>query len=226
MCHIIVITSKKNFICLSLTMDFLDFHHHQPGKNGIYNLILNEDIPNGKFSAGLHPKDITENWQSDFEKIKNTALHENCLAIGECGLDGLIGINEDIQNEVFRAHILLAEEIQKPVIIHCVRRFSQILHYKNAKVPLVIHGFHKKENIALELLDAGFYLSFGYAALENLSLQNIIKNIPITSLFLETDDSDFEIIKLYEKVSEIKSVSLENLKNQVWENLNHVIKNG
>ncbi|MCD9856474.1 TatD family hydrolase [Epilithonimonas sp. JDS] len=207
-------------------MDFLDFHHHKPNQNGIYNLDCNEAIPIGKFSVGLHPKDITENWKSDFEKIKNISISENCLAIGECGLDGLISVDEDLQKQIFQAHISWAEEITKPIIIHCVRRFSQILHYKNAKVPLVIHGFNKKENIAAELLEVGFHLSFGYAALENLSLQNIIKNIPIHRLFLETDDSDFEIIKLYEKVSGIKSISLENLKNQMWENLNHIIKNG
>jgi len=207
-------------------MDFLDFHHHQLGKTGIYNLDLNEEIPDEKFSVGLHPKDITENWKADFEKIKNISLHENCLSIGECGLDGLIQVDDKLQNQVFQAHISWAEKIKKPIIIHCVRKFSQLLHYKNAKVPLIIHGFNKKENIATELLDAGFNLSFGYAALENLSLQNIIKNIPIQRLFLETDDSDFEIIKLYEKVSEIKSISLENLKNQMWENLNHIVKNG
>lgn len=207
-------------------MDFLDFHHHQLGKNGIYNLDLNEEIPVAKFSAGLHPKDITENWKSDFEKIKTISLSENCLAIGECGLDGLVNIDENLQNEIFKSHILWAEAIDKPIIIHCVRRFSQILHYKNAKIPLVIHGFNKKENIAKELLDTGFYLSFGHAGLENLSLQNIIKNIPIQRLFLETDDSDFEIIKLYEKVSEIKSITLENLKDKMWENLNNIVKNG
>ena len=207
-------------------MDFLDFHNHQLSKTGIYNLNLNEEIPAGKFSAGLHPKDITENWKSDFEKIKTVSLSENCLAIGECGLDGIITIDENLQNEIFKAHIGWAEEIQKPIIIHCVRRFSQILHYKTATVPLVIHGFNKKENVAQELLDAGFHLSFGRATLENLSLQKIIKNFPIQRLFLETDDADFEIIKLYEKVSEIKSITLENLKNQMWENLDNIFRNG
>ena len=217
---------KKYNQFLSLAMDFLDFHHHQLSKTGIYNLNLNEEIPPGKFSAGLHPKDITENWKSDFEKIKTISLSENCLAIGECGLDGIITIDENLQNEIFKAHISWAEEIQKPIIIHCVRRFSQILHYKKAKVPLVIHGFNKKENIAQELLDAGFYLSFGRATLENLSLQKIIKNFPVQRLFLETDDADFEIIKLYEKVSEIKSITLENLKDQMWENLDNIVRNG
>ena len=221
-----IVDRSKNFNFLSLTMDFLDFHHHKLNQVGIYNLNLNEEISSGNFSAGLHPKDISENWKSDFEKIKTISITDNCLAIGECGLDGLISVNEDLQNEVFKNHIAWAEEIKKPIIIHCVRRFSQLLHYKNAKVPLIVHGFNKKENIAQELLDAGFYLSFGYAALENLSLQNIIINTPIQRLFLETDDSDFEIIKLYEKVSEIKSIALENLKNQMWENLNHLVKNG
>lgn len=207
-------------------MDFLDFHHHKPNQIGIYNLNLEEEIPAGKFSIGLHPKDITEHWKSDFEKIKQVSISENCLAIGECGLDGLVSIDEKLQSEIFQAHISWAEEIKKPIIIHCVRRFSQILHFKKAKVPLVIHGFNKKENIGKELLKAGFYLSFGKAALDNLSLQKLIEDFPIQRLFLETDNSDFDITELYEKVSEIKSISLENLKTQLWENLENVINYG
>jgi TatD DNase family protein len=74
--------------------------------------------------------------------------------------------------------------------------------------------------------DAGFYLSFGKAALDNLSLQKLIEDFPVQKMFLETDDADFEIAKLYEKVSEIKCISLEELKNQMWENLENVINYG
>ncbi len=211
---------------LSLVMDFLDFHHHQPHKSGVYNLNINEEIPGGNFSIGLHPKDITENWTSDFEKIKEISFANNCVAIGECGLDGLIDVNENLQNEVFQNHISWAEDIRKPINIHCVRRFSQILHYKKAKVPLVIHGFNKKEKIGKELLEAGFYLSFGRAGLDNLSLQQLIKDFPLHKMFLETDDADFDIAELYQKVSEIKLISLENLKNQMWENLENVVNYG
>jgi Mg-dependent DNase len=217
---------QKDINLLSLIMDFLDFHHHKPTQIGIYNLDLNEKIPTKRFSIGLHPKDITENWRSDFEKIKEISLSENCLAIGECGLDGLISVDEKLQTDIFQSHIIWAEEIKKPIIIHCVRRFSQILHFKKTKVPLIIHGFNKKENIAQELLQSGFYLSFGKAALDNLSLQKIIKDIPLQRMFLETDNADFEISSLYEKVSEIKSISLEDLKAQTWENLENVINYG
>lgn len=207
-------------------MDFLDFHHHKQIQQGIYNLNHLEAIPDTMFSAGIHPKDITQNWKSDFEEIKKKTLDKNCIAIGECGLDGLITVDEKLQNEVFQAQLSWAEEIKKPVIIHCVRRFSQILHFKKAKIPLIIHGFNKKETIAEELLNVGFYLSFGRAAMESLSLQKIIRNIPIDRLFLETDNSDFSIQDLYEKVAEVRSVSVENLKNQMWENLGNIRHNG
>lgn len=207
---------------LYLIMDFLDFHHHKQNQQGIYNLNHQEAIPDSMFSAGIHPKDITENWKSDFEEIKKITSDKNCIAVGECGLDGLITVDEKVQNEIFQAHLSWAEEIRKPVIIHCVRRFSQILHFKKAEIPLIIHGFNKKETIAEELLNAGFYLSFGKAALESLSLQKIIRMIPIDKLFLETDNSDISIQDLYEKVAEVRSVSVENLLNQMWENLDNI----
>lgn len=91
---------------------------------------------------------------------------------------------------------------------------------------MIIHGFNKKENVGKELLDAGFYLTFGKATLEHLSLQKLIKDLPVHKIFLETDDADFDISELYEKVSEIKSISLENLSSQMWENLENVVNYG
>ncbi len=207
-------------------MDFLDFHHHKPGATGVYNLDLQEEVPNFAFSAGLHPKDISAHWKSDFEHIKTRSLSDNCVSVGECGLDSLIHVDDALQSEVFLAHLMWAQEIRKPVTIHCVRRFSQLLQFKTIKIPMVIHGFNKKEQIGRELLDAGFLLSFGRAALENLSLQNLIREIPLQKIFLETDNADFDIALLYEKISVIKNVSVEELNQQMWENLKNVTNYG
>lgn len=206
---------------LSLKMIFFDFHHHNPQKNdGIYNLNLGEMIPEKYFSVGIHPKDIDENWENNLEKIKEISLHQNCLAIGECGLDGLITVKENLQQTVFEKQILWANEIKKPVIIHCVKRFSQLIFFqKIAKVPLIIHGFNKKKSIADEMLRHGFYLSFGKSVLYNLSLQTIFKNLPLEKIFLETDDTDFEISELYQKAAEIKKISVEKLQEKMCENL-------
>ena len=76
------------------------------------------------------------------------------------------------------------------------------------------------------LLAAGFYLSFGKAALEHVSLQKLIEGFPIDKMFLETDDADFEIAELYERIAIIKEISLDDLKNQMWENLESVTNYG
>ena len=202
-------------------MILFDFHHHnRENTYGIYNLEPKEIVIEKKFSVGIHPKDIDENWEENFEKIKEISLLPNCVAIGECGLDGLISVNENLQKEVFEKHILWANQIKKPVIIHCVKRFSEIIPFqKIAEIPLVIHGFNKKKTIADEMLRHGFYLSFGKSVLHSLSLQSILKEFPLEKMFLETDDANFNIEELYQKTAEIKGISIENLHNKILKNL-------
>ena len=202
-------------------MILFDFHHHnRENTYGIYNLEPKEIVTEKKFSVGIHPKDIDENWEENFEKIKKISLLPNCVAIGECGLDGLISVNENLQKEVFENHILWANQINKPVIIHCVKRFSEIIPFqKIAEIPLVIHGFNKKKTIADEMLRHGFYLSFGKSVLHSLSLQSILKEFPLEKMFLETDDANFNIEELYQKTAEIKGISIENLHNKILKNL-------
>lgn len=202
-------------------MILFDFHHHnRENTYGIYNLEPKEIVIEKKFSVGIHPKDIDENWEENFEKIKEISLLQNCVAIGECGLDGLISVNENLQKEVFEKHILWANQINKPVIIHCVKRFSEIIPFqKIAEIPLVIHGFNKKKTIADEMLKHGFYLSFGKSVLHSLSLQSILKEFPLEKIFLETDDANFNIEELYQKTAEIKGISIENLHNKILKNL-------
>ena len=205
-------------------MNLFNFHHHTLGNfYGIYNLDLGENIPESYFSVGIHPKNIDENWEKYFEAFKKISLLDNCLAIGECGLDALIDIDANLQKTVFERQILWANEIQKPVIIHCVKWFQELIPFqKLAEVPLIIHGFNKKKSVTDEMLKHGFFLSFGKSVLYNLSLQSILKEIPIDKIFLETDDTDFDIAELYQKVSEIKEISLEELQKKISENLQSI----
>ena len=202
-------------------MIFFDFHHHKSHNSyGIYNLHQEEILPENYFSIGIHPKDIDGNWQENLEKVKEISQQQNCVAIGECGLDALINIDENLQKKVFEAQILWANEINKPMIIHCVKRFQELIPFqKLAKVPLIIHGFNKKKAIADEMLKHGFYLSFGKSVLHSVSLQAIVKDFPLEKMFLETDDADFDIAELYQKVAELKEISLGKLQKQISNNL-------
>lgn len=206
-------------------MDFFDFHHHKPFANGIYNLNIGEDTPGFPFSAGIHPKDVGDKFEDKFNNVKESSLLHNCFAIGECGLDAIITTEQKTQEDAFLRHLQWANEIRKPVIIHCVRRFNEVIKLSTqAKVPLIIHGFNKNESIAIELLRKGFYLSFGKAVLYSVSLQHILKEAPINKIFLETDTADIHIAELYLKTSEIRNISTENLQAQILENLQKITK--
>ncbi|WP_294199429.1 MULTISPECIES: TatD family hydrolase [Chryseobacterium] len=208
-------------------MEFFDFHHHKSNKpNGIYNLDMKSLPPDFPYSIGIHPKDIESDHIDRQMEWLCANISEHCFAIGECGLDSFAETDQKTQEKVFLTQIRLANEIRKPIIIHCVRKFYEVISLKkHAEQPMVIHGFNKKESIAKDLLKNNFYLSFGKAVLYNLSLQNTLKSMPLDRIFLETDNDDFDIAELYLKVSELKGISLAALNKQITENLER-IKNG
>ncbi len=208
-------------------MEFFDFHHHKKNMpNGIYNLGLQAEPVNFPYSIGIHPKDIDVSAIEEQFSWLESNITDHCFAVGECGLDSFAETDQKLQKNVFLRQIKLANEIKKPVIIHCVKKFYEVISLKKyAEQPMIIHGFNKKQGIAHDLLHHNFYLSFGKALLYNLSLQNTFKSIPIDKIFLETDNEDFNIGELYGKASELKGISTEKMNEQILENL-ETIKNG
>ncbi len=205
-------------------MGFFDFHHHDAGKNlGIYNLKFNEIPPENCFSAGIHPDAVADDFEEKLNWLRDISAHKNCVAIGECGLDGLIDVDEKLQQKAFLAQIEIANSVKKPLIIHCVKRFSQLLKFrKMSKVPMIVHGFNKRKTIGDDLLKNGLCLSFGKSVLYNVNLQDFVKHLPIEKLFLETDSADFEIKELYQKVADLKNMRLEDLSEKIKNNLQNL----
>ena len=205
-------------------MNFFDFHHHNFEKEcGIFNLKFNDELPESIFSAGIHPHSISSGVEDEFLWLKEIAKLSNCVAIGECGLDGLVDVEEKLQEEVFERQIYLANEIKKPLIIHCVRRFSRLIHFRKlSKVPMIVHGFNKRKTIGDDLLKDDFYLSFGKSVLYNVNLQEFLKEFPLDRLFLETDSADFQIVELYQKVASLKNIEPEDLLKIVKQNLQNI----
>lgn len=202
----------------------LDIHHHFLTKKGIYNLDFGEDVPQIPFSVGLHPKDIDENVEQHLERVRDISKKNPlCWAVGECGLDSLVGVPISEQERVFEAQILWANEVHKPVVVHCVRRFSELLRFsKIAKTPLIIHGFNKKKTIAEELLKKGFYLSLGKFLLYSESLQNLAKDLPLDRIFLETDVWEGEVSQIYDELARLKNIPIEFLQEQLKKNIKEV----
>lgn len=193
--------------------------------------IVNGDIHNAKnlkyYSYGLHPWYINEETiDEDLKKLRVKGTEKNCLAIGECGLDKLSKVDFDKQLFVFKEQIKLANDIKKPLIIHCVKAFNELincLNLNNNEVPVIIHGYNNNENIARVLKDYGCFFSFGKALLGyDSNASKVIKNIGKNYIFLETDDAELSIKYVYAKASELLGVNLEIVQEQVSENFESV----
>ncbi len=209
-------------------MDFLDIHTHkvaqQLGVKSLQSLSLTNDIflamPKKKpISVGLHPWYATlEALEMQMKYLRVVANQTNVKMIGECGLDKLKGESLANQITIFEAQVALAEELNKPLIIHCVRSFSELIHSKEklkVKVPMIIHGFNKSEELGRQLLDKGFWLSFGPSILkEGSTIEKLIEKTD--RFFLETDDSDLPIQELYEAVANLKKCTIEALKARIF----------
>ena len=216
---------------------FVNIHtHHVEHIEDVINIVdyfttLNEKKDNIKlFSSGIHPWFINEqNLDVQFKLLHEISLTKNCKAIGECGLDKLKGPHIDVQKAVFEQQIVLAIELKKPIIVHCVKAFdtlSAIVKKYQKKVIFIIHGFNQNEQIAWQLLKQGFYLSFGSALLnsKNERLKNIFIEVPVRQLFLETDQSEQSIKQIYEAAAQIKKYDVNTMKEIIFANYKTVFK--
>jgi TatD DNase family protein len=214
-------------------MQFVNLHTHKfSNNNGILEVVnqypweFNEVILN--YSIGIHPWYIDESRiELDLKIIEEKLLLKECLALGECGLDKRIDLSLDLQTEVFKKQLALVQKNLKPVILHCVAAYQEVIAIKkemNIKNAMIIHGFSKNENVANSLLDNGFYLSFGKYLLRNPELESVFKNIPNDRFFLETDTIEESLEEVYKKASKIKNIEIEELKNIVWSNFQNVFQ--
>lgn len=193
-----------------------------------YPLELDITIP--FYSVGIHPWYIKEeNIAQELIIIEEQLQQPNCLALGECGLDKRIEVPFSLQVEVFEKQLLLAQRYNKPVIIHCVKAFQEVIACRkntNTTVPMIIHGFSKNKTVAQQLIKNGFYLSFGKYLLRNPALETVFTAVPENKIFLETDTIEETIEQVYALAAYYKKIELEKLEQIITTNFNTVFKNG
>jgi len=212
-------------------MKFFNLHIHRFTNNPEILELVNQypqdfDASIPFYSIGIHPWYIVENRvDSDLKIIEEKLKEDNCLAIGECGLDKRIEVPFEQQILVFEKQLALAEKYKKPVVIHCVAAFQEVIAIKKKRkisVPLIIHGFSKNSQIANQLIKEGFYISFGKYLLRNPDLKTVFQKIPNDRFFLETDTIDENITEVYDLASEYKELTKKELKEIISSNFEDV----
>ena len=216
-------------------MGYYDIHTHQMPFHkediAIINRIVSPmgDMQPGSLpdtvirSYGIHPWYIY-NVKEQMDLLRVLVSGSGVVAIGEAGLDTLAESPMDLQKEVFLAQANLAEETHKPLIIHCVKAWADLIACKKAvkpEMPWIIHGFRGNGELASQLVRLGFYLSFG----DRFNPSALRAAWP-DFLFLETDDKSIDIRGVYQNVAEALDIPEEKLRIQIAKNVSIFHLNG
>lgn len=210
-------------------MQFVNIHTHKPSDNNsseIINLVVGRDpidiiLPEWLYSIGIHPW-YTENLQKSKEILTQYASHPNVIAIGECGFDSKSPLSLPDQESLFACHIELSEKLRKPLIIHSVKTINEVIRLKKIlkpQMPWITHGFNSNAQTANECINHGLFMSIGHLLCNGeTSIAKIVDQIPLTSLFFETDESDLPIDTIYQQYAMLTGKSIKDISETIYAN--------
>lgn len=200
----------KEVVCLDIT-ELHQTHH------GDFDEICHAVEGSGAYvSLGIHP------WNAGLDDTAKfmdclQAVIKNCpniLLIGEAGLDKSRPVDFSLQEEVFRQQVVLSEICRKPMVIHCVRAFDDLLRIRKALHPFqrwIVHGFRGKPQQAEQLLRAGMDISLG----ERFH-PDVPHVVPLDRLWVETDMGKTTISSVYSAIIEALGIHLDLLVESVY----------
>jgi len=235
--------------------DYIDIHTHygtkaSAGTFSVISLMAHEEIfpestPGIAFTFGIHPWFLTPtNHDRQLKDLKRIARNSAVIAIGEAGFDKIKGPDNDLQRRTFEEQAAVAEAMNKPLVIHCVRAWDELLKAHKRLKPSrhwLVHGFRGNKDLAGQLVSKNMFLSFWFdfvnrpEATPQLVSKNmflsfwfdfvnrpeatpLIRSLPVERIFLETDGSGVDIKDIYKKVSEDLEMEIEELKGITYRN--------
>lgn len=187
--------------------------------------------------AGLHPCSVKENYKEELKKIEQKLSEREFAGIGETGLDFHWDTTfKKEQVESLHIHAQWAIEYNRPLVIHTRNSMQEtidvIKEYKSQNLYGIFHCFGGTLKDAHEIIDSGFSLGIGgVLTFKNSGLADIIKDIDLKYLVLETDSpylapapfrgkrNESSYLKyIVQKLAEVKSISIENAAQQTSKN--------
>ena len=192
---------------------------------------LAEQFENVYATVGVHPHDTKEIQENYIEVLEDFAKHEKVVAIGEIGLDYYYDFSpKENQIEAFRKQIDLAVKLNLPIIVHNRDSNEDVMNiireYKDTSLKGQFHCFAGSIEDAKELISMGHFISFpGNLTFKKAdNLREVLKNIEVESLLLETDspfmtpvpyrgkrNEPSNIPLIAEKIAEIHNTTIDDV---------------
>ena len=205
------------------------------------SLSITDNHENIFASTGIHPHDAKDVSESFIDDIYNLMEYDSMVAIGEIGLDYFRNISDpEIQKEIFVSQMKIAQDLDKPVIIHNRNSDQDMIKILREfpNVRGIAHCFSSDIDMAKAFLDIGYYISFsGNLTFKNSHLPEVAKEIPLDRILVETD-SPYLSPEPYrgksnepgrtrfvaEKLADIFNLSFEKIAKQTDENSSEIFQ--
>lgn len=207
----------------------IDIHtHHLPAIAGEAIVSLSphqfSPQPGHWYAVGIHPWDTDKlDILDEMALFKKCITHPQIIAIGEAGLDALRGASISQQRHYFITQAEVAEQQQKPLIIHLVKALDELLAIQrqlSPSVPWIIHGFRGKPQQAHQLLSRGFYLSYGLRF-----NPESLRITPTERLLIESDEELTTTEQLCETIAQARHQTSEEVRKSLDENVKKLFFN-
>jgi TatD DNase family protein len=170
--------------------------------------------------CGLHPWMVNDQWPQHLSKLAQLVKQPNVVAVGECGLDYAHGNDRQLQHEAFQAQIALANEVNKPLVLHIVKALHDLpALLKTAQVTAVLHGYQGNAQQTAQLSSFKIMFSIGTRMLRNTEqLKQVVQHIPPHQLLLESDTTPHRLAELYLQTALLLNMPADELRKQVFRN--------
>ena len=187
-------------------------------------------------NLGLHP--VYTDSYGELEEIKEQIRDADPAAIGEIGLDHHHVEDKETrekQEKIFREMIELAENLEKPVVVHsrdAERKAVEIL--KEYSLPgVMLHCFNGRPELAEEAVENGMKIGVTTQVLYSNRVQELVKTLELENILLETDspylyrgerNRPVNVIESSEKISELKNVKQDEVIDKTTENARNLFR--
>jgi len=194
---------------------------------------LAEKFPSVFATCGYHPHEAVKAPKRYLYELENMAAHPKVVAIGEMGLDYHYNFSDPkIQQKVYREQLELVVALQLPAVVHCRNSDDDILQGINESACEngVIHCFASNVEFAEKILETGFHISFTGMITFVKELEEVVIEIPLERMMVETDspylspkphrgkkNEPKNVLHVAEKIAELKEIDLEEVAESTTE---------
>jgi len=172
------------------------------------------------FSAGLHPWDVTDDFENQLVVLEKLLANPQVVAVGECGFDALRGPSHELQEQAFVRQVKISERYGKPMILHVVRDFDSVIRLRKQLKPTqnwLIHGFRGGPEQMNQLYAQGILVSFGLK-----HNPESLRTVPSDRLFLETDGAG-PINQVISDAATLRAATLEAISSLISTNVTNFL---